>query len=165
VLAARSERALRRLQRRIDFAAAERDGFVVRSTGVDLDTGTVGVELITARSDHLEYFQARYGGDVTTTVIATEPTSPARAHIFSYRVAPDGASLLVAYESGGGVRFDRRELAEYDDRVEIAIVVQRPIGASTLESRRSERAVALSRPLGTRAVVDATTHERLVPNC
>jgi len=136
----------------------------VQSTGVDLDTGSVVVELITARADHLAYFRARYGSDVTTKVIATEPTSPARAHIFCYRVAPDGASLLVEYESGGGVRFDHRELAERDDRVEVAIVVHRPNGPSTLESRRSEQAVTLSRPLGARVVIDATTGKRLPAN-
>lgn len=158
----RNERELRRLQRGIDFAAPERDGFYVQSTGVDIDARTVLIELITARTDHLAYFRARYGSDVTTRVIATEPTSPVCAQIFAYRVTPDGATLLVAYESGGGARFDHSELAEYDDRVEIAIVVQKPNGPTTLESRRSEQAVALNRPLGARAVLD--TAKRLIPN-
>jgi hypothetical protein len=46
-----SERQLGLLQDRIDWDAAQADGFYVTSTGPDIDTGKVDVELITRRAD------------------------------------------------------------------------------------------------------------------
>jgi hypothetical protein len=157
-----SERQLSRIQDRIDFDAHSADGFHVSSTGVDIDLGKVAIELITRRTDHLEYFRARHGPHVVTSVIATEPTSPDCRRIFRYRLAPDGLSLRIAYEAGGGATFDRVELVESDARVEIGVVVQQPNGAVRADSRIAEHTVTLSRPLGTRRVVDATTG-RTVP--
>jgi hypothetical protein len=71
-----SERDLTRIQDRIDFKAAERDGFDVVSTAPDIDRSAVTIELITARTDHLAYFRERYGRHVVTEVVATERYSP-----------------------------------------------------------------------------------------
>jgi hypothetical protein len=158
-----SERALRRLQDRIDFDAHEPDGFHVKSTSVEIDTSTVDIGLITKRSDHAEYFRARYGPRVRTLVIATELTSPECAEIVGYDVAADGVTLTVRYASGGGATFDRYELVEYDDRVEIGIVEQGPNGPRTADYREGRATVVLSRPLGSRRVVDATTGRRVRP--
>jgi hypothetical protein len=73
----------------------EPDGFYVRSTTVYIRAGIVQIGLITRRTDHLEYFRARYGPHVVTYVIATELTSPECAEILSYRAAPDGLSLQL----------------------------------------------------------------------
>lgn len=156
-----SERALRRIQDRIDFDAHEADGFHLRSSSVDIYTGTVTIGLITKRADHAEYFRARYGPHVRTFVIHTELTSPECAKIVGYRPAPDGLSLELTYESGGGATFDRVELVEYDDRVEIGVVEQGPNGPRTLELRYEATTVVLARPLGERKVVDATTGKRV----
>lgn len=158
---ARSYRSLRRLQHRIDFRAHEPDGFHVSAAGVDVYRNRVRIEVITRRTDAEAYFRARYGPGVTTDVIATELTSPACAGLFDYRPAPDGRSITVGYEAGGGARFDRFELVEHADRVEIAIVVQRSNGPVTSDSRRAEATVPLSAPLGSRHVVDAVTGRRL----
>ena len=95
----------------------------------------VVIELITERTDHLEYFRARYGPAVTTEVIAATLTSPACATLYGYRPADDGMSLAVSYESGGGAEFDHVEVVEHADRVEVAVVVQRPNGFVTADSR------------------------------
>jgi hypothetical protein len=158
-----SERELSRIQDRIDFDAHEPEGFHIAGTTVDIYTGTVAIDLITRRTDHLEYFRARYGPYVRTYVIATELTSPECAEILSYRTAPDGLSLQLRYASGGGATFDHVELAEYDDRVELGVVEQGPNGPRTADYRVGEATVALSRPLGARTVIDATTGKRVRP--
>jgi hypothetical protein len=152
-----SERDLTRIQDRIDFKAAERDGFDVVSTAPDIDRSAVTIELITARTDHLAYFRERYGRHVVTEVVATERYSPACAVINEYAV--DGARLDIGWESGGDVRFDHIEVVEYDDRVEIGVVVQAYNGFHTLESTTTHTPVELSRPLGDRVLIDATTGE------
>ena len=151
---ARSERSLRRLQDRIDFEAHEPDGFHVASTRVDIDRSEVVIELITQRQDGEAFFRARYGPSVTTRVIATELTSPECAGLFGYRPAPDGNSLTIVYESGGGATFDHVEVVERPDRVEIAVVVQAPNGFRTGESQQAEQVVSLAAPLAGRRVID-----------
>jgi hypothetical protein len=151
---------LRRIQDRIDFDAHEADGFHVSTTGVDIDANKVDIGLITKRTDHGEYFRARYGPHVRTFVFATELTSPECAEIVSYEVATDGVTLTVRYTSGGGATFDRYELVEYDDRVEIGIVEQGPNGPRRADYREGVATVTLSRPLGARRVIDATTGRR-----
>jgi hypothetical protein len=152
-----SERRLRRIQRRIDFDAHEPDGFHVAGAGTNIFTNTVEIGLITKRDDHEEYFRARYGPHVRTFVIATELTSPECAPLVVFRLSADGLTITVRYATGGGATFDRYELVEYDDRVEIGIVEQAPNGFRTDDYEEQEATIVLSRPLGARAVVDATT--------
>jgi hypothetical protein len=163
VRVALSHLALRRLQDRIDFDAHEPDGFHVESTFVDTAANEVAIDLITKRTDHAEYFAARYGPHVTTRVIATELTSPECAPLVDFRVSPDGMAITVRYATGGGATFDRYELAEFDDRVEIGIVEQAPNGFRTDDYSEEEATVVLARPLGDRAIVDATTGKRARP--
>lgn len=154
-----SERALGRLNDRIDFDAAERDGLVVVSSGPDIDTSTVELELITERTDHLAYFRERYGPHIATKVIATELYSAACTTVSDYVV--DGTRLDVGYEAGGDVKLDHVEVTERGDRVEIGVVVQSYNGVQTLDSRTARTTVELSRPLGDRTVIDASTGERV----
>lgn len=152
-----SERALGRLTDRIDSGAAERDGLVPVSWGPDIDRSVVEIELITKRTDHLAYFRERYGPHVATRVIATELYSPACTALYDYRAGPEPAQLTIGWEAGGGAKLDHVQVAESDDRVVLGVVVQAPNGPRTAELRREEAAVTLSRPLGDRTVVDATT--------
>ena len=156
-----SYRTLRRIQRRIDFDAHEPDGFHVESTTIYTETNNVVIGLITKRTDHAEYFRARYGPHVVTQVIATELTSPECAPLVDFRVSADGMAITVRYATGGGATFDRYELVEYDDRVEIGIVEQAPNGFRTDDYDEQEATVVLGRPLGDRAIVDATTGKRV----
>jgi hypothetical protein len=156
-----SYRGLRRIQERVDFDAHEADGFHVMSTGISIGAGKVRIGLITKRTDHAEYFAARYGPHVETHVMATELTSPECAEIVGFHASPDGLTLTVRYASGGGAEYERYELVEHDDRVEIGIVEQGSNGFRTLERVEKEQAVVLSRPLGTRRVIDATTGKRV----
>jgi hypothetical protein len=158
-----SERALRRIQDRIDFDAHESDGFDVKTTTVDIDSSKVQIGLITKRTDHRAYFRSRYGRHVRTFVIATEQTSPECAEIVGYVVSADGLTLTIRYASGGGATFDRAELVERDDRVEIGIVEQGPNGPRTSDYYEGAATVRLARPLGTRRVVDATTGKTVRP--
>jgi hypothetical protein len=157
----KSYRALRRIQDLIDFDAHEADGFHLSSTGVDIDANKVDIALITKRADHAEYFRARYGRHVRTFVIATELTLPECAPLVGYEVAADGVTLTVRYATGGGATFDRYELVEHDDRVEIGIVEQGPNGFRTDDYVEQEATIILSRPLGARRVIDATTGRRV----
>ena len=158
-LVAISERALGRLQDRIDWEAAERDGFHVTTSAPDIDRSVVELELITKRTDHEAYFRERYGSHVSTRLIATELFSPACRNLHDY--VADGARLTIGWEAGGSVEFDRVEVAEHDDRVVIGVVVQSYNGPQTADSRREDHMLTLSRPLGGRRVIDATTGERV----
>lgn len=154
-----SERALTRLQDRIDYDAPERDGIHVVGSSPDIERGVVELELITERTDHLAYFRERYGPRIATTVIATELYSPGCRSLHDY--AADGTTLTVGWEAGGQATFDHVEVAEHDDRVEVGVVVHEYDGVQTADSRREEAVVTLSRPLGDRRVVDATTGRRV----
>ena len=156
-----SYRTLRRIQDSVDFDAHEPDGFHVKMTSVEIETSKVEIGLITKRTDHAEYFAARYGPHVVTFVMATELTSPECAEIVGFHASPDGMALTVRYASGGGATFDRYELVEHDDRVEIGIVEQGPNGPRTADYVEQEATVVLSRPLGSRHVIDATTGKRV----
>ena len=157
----RSYRSLRRLQGRIDWDAHAADGFHVTTTGIRVSRNQVVIGVITKRADAEPYFRARYGDGVTTEVLATELTSPSCADLFGYRPAPDGMSIVIGYEAGGGAQFDHFELVEHPDRIEVAVVVQISNGPITADSRRAEAIVPLAAPLGTRRIVDTTTGKRL----
>ena len=70
-------------------------------------------------------------------------------------------TATIAWEAGGDVKLDHLEVSERQHRVEIGVAVQSFNGVQTAESRRKEATVELSRPLGDRAVIDATTGERV----
>ena len=150
-----SYRDMERLAARIMKAGADRDGIRVTYAEPDIGTNTVQVSVITTRTDAAAYFRARYGPRVRTRVVATELYSLRCRSLHDY--VPDGARLTIGWEAGGRVTLDHIEVAEYDDRVEIGVVVQSYNGVQTLESRRVDALVELSRPLGDREVVDATT--------
>jgi hypothetical protein len=117
--------------------------------------------VITERTDAAEYFRARHGPRVRAQVIATELYSRRCTSIFDHRAGPDPAQLTIGWQAGGGAEFDHVQVAEFDDRVVLGVVVQSPNGPRTADSRRKEAVVTLSRPLGDRAVIDATTGKRV----
>jgi hypothetical protein len=129
------------------------------ATGPDIDRSVVKIELITKRTDHLAYFRKRYGRHVATLVIATERYSPACTPINSYET--DGARLKIGWEAGGDVELDHVEVTEGEDRVTVGVVVQSYNGGQTLESSTAYTTVELSRPLGDRTLIDATTGRRV----
>ena len=90
-------------------------------------------------------------------VIATPLTSPRCARLWDAEAGPGPSELTIGWQGGGGATFDHAEIAEYDDRVVVGIVVQSPNGYGTAELRRGEETLTLSRPLGDRKVIDATT--------
>ena len=102
----RSERQLRRLAHRIgrDDRELRAAGFQLSSWGADIVSNTVEVELITARTDHAEYFARRYG-PVTTNVIATEPTRLECSEADAYEISPDGNGLVLHWGSGSSRDF------------------------------------------------------------
>ena len=157
-----SERQLRRVANRIDpdLKELEAAGFELSSWGPDISTNTVEVELITKRTDHTEYFAARYG-PVTTTVIATEPTRLECAEASAYRISDTGRSLVLGWGASGDAEPSHIELTEHADRVEVGIVQRLPSGGQTDDFVGYQLRVALSAPLGERAVIDAATGLRL----
>ncbi len=157
-----SERQLNRVANRVgrDWRKLKAEGFDLQGWGADIVANTAEVELITRRTDHAEYFAQRYG-PVTTKVIATEPTRLDCASAGNYGVSGTGRSLVLRWGTGGGAEIETVELAEHADRVEVGIVERVPNGARTLELRFMSRRVALSAPLGDRAVIDAATGLRL----
>lgn len=156
-----SERALGRLQDRIDWRAAERDGFFISTTSPNIDTTTVDLELITERTDAAAYFRERYGPRVRAVVTATELYSPRCTSLWDY--VADGTRLTIGWEAGGQVEFDHAEVAETDESVTVGVVVQSFNGVQTADSARADHVIELSRPLGARKVIDATTGKPIRP--
>jgi hypothetical protein len=157
-----SERELRRLAGRIrrDLREHEAVGFDLSSWGPDLDTNTVRIELITTRTDHAEYFAARYG-PVTTQVIATEPTIAMCTQAEGFEISGDGMRLTLGWSSSGDAKPGGVELREYEDRVEVGVVERLPSDGWTDDDVGYTSEVALSAPLGDRAVIDAGDGRRL----
>ena len=156
-----SYRGLRRIQDRVDFDAHEADGFHVSGTGADIRRSVVRIELITKRADHRAYFQAIYGPFVRTRVIGTELTVRECAELHGWRPATGPSEIEVLWEAGGGGVFAATEVAEYPDRVEVAVIGEFPAGARTSDSIARPQTVRLSAPLGDRKVVDVLTGRRL----
>jgi hypothetical protein len=159
-----AEADLRALQDRIsaDGEALEAEGFDVRGLAVDGDANRVQVQLVTARSDHAAYFQARYGPAVTTYATA-EPTRLECTKLERVRVSSTGRSLRLDWLYSSGDAFERVELAEHDDRVEVGIVLRVDAFARHADARPARTRVPLSRPLGGRRVIDAATGLRPSP--
>jgi hypothetical protein len=142
---------------RRELAAA---GFQLVGRGPDVATNTARVRLITARTDHAEYFAQRYG-PVTTEVVATEPTSFACAEARRYEILSDGRRLVLDWESRDIATFERVDVVEHPDRVEVGIVERVRNGAMHYETERDRARVVLSAPLGDRPVIDTATGRRL----
>ncbi len=87
-------------------------------------------------------------------------TSLECARLDGYR-ADEGTGLRLFWTTGGGGELERVEVAEYDDRVVIGVVERVPNGPRTLEAAGAQHVVTLSRPLGDRKVIDATTGRRV----
>ena len=158
-----SERALDRLRDRVDTRAAARDGIHVSSTSYDTDAAKVDLGVITERTDAAAYFRARYGPRIRVRVIAKTLYSPRCTNLWDAVAGPGPAELTIGWEAGGGAKFDHVEVAEHDDRVVIGVVAQVPNGFRTADSRREQHTLTLSRPLGGRTVIDATTGEAVGP--
>jgi len=135
-------------------------GFHLESTGHAAD-GYLHVELITKRTDYKAYFTKRYGKALKFEVYAIDVYSYVCSASKSYRVAEDGMSVTVAYDSGGQNQFARIEVSEFPDHVEVGVVEKVYNGGNT-DDLRFETAVAkLSAPLGDRPVLDAYNKQPL----
>jgi hypothetical protein len=156
-----SYRQLRRLQNRISFEAHTADGFHVVTTAPATVRNAVRIELITARTDHREYFTARYGPHVRTKVIARTLTSPSCGDLFGWLPGDGPAQVVLVFEAGGGTVADHAEVVEHADRVEVALVVQEPNGPRTADSSAERFTVTLAAPLGDRRIIDVQTGKRL----
>lgn len=143
------------------FAEAEQlaaEGFHVMTGHIGEDRVEIG--LITARDDHARFFRDRYGA-VETELIATRLTTRVRTAIDGYRT--QGRRLRVFYSTGGGARLVRVNVREWPGRVRVTVVERVPNGPRTLELRLAHATVRLSRPLGDRRVIDASTGRRVRP--
>ena len=158
-----SMRELRRVQNRIsdDWEALKAAGFDMTTVGVDIDTNTVEVELITKRTDGAAYFKSRYG-PVTVVVIASEPDALECEQANYYSVSRDGTGLTVFWQRSGSAKSERIDVVEHDDRVEVGVVDRVPNGPITADAELDHRRVRLSRPLGDRAVIDLADGRRLL---
>jgi hypothetical protein len=145
-----------------DDDALEAEGFDVRGLGIDIDRNRVRVDMVSARADHAAYFQARYGPAVTTFATA-EPTRLECAKLQRVRVSSTGRSLRLDFVYSSGDAFERVELVEHDDRVEIGIVLRVDAFFRFSDARPAHTRVPLSRPLGDRRVIDAATGARPSP--
>jgi hypothetical protein len=152
---------LDRIARRVQRDRREAAGFELGANLVpDLATNTVRVRLITARTDHAEYFAQRYG-PVTTEVIATEPTSLECAEAGRYRISSTGRGLVLRWQSRDVATFARVDVVELADRVEVGIVERVRNSAGNYEDRSDRTRVALRAPLGDRAVIDTASGRRI----
>jgi hypothetical protein len=157
-----SEHALTHLANSVwkDAKRLRAAGFILTSTGVG--AFTADADVITTRTDAKAYFRRRYGAGLKVSVIATEETELECAASGTYSIAPDGKSITVYWTTGGGAKTERVELTERADQVEVGVVERVPNGPRTLEAIGAEQTVALSAPLGGRAVYDAATGLRML---
>jgi hypothetical protein len=137
-----------------DALAAE--GFDVRGLGPDLDLNRVMVQMVSARTDHEAYFQARYGPAVATYAVA-EPTRLDCTKVVRLRVSSTGRSLVLDWLYSLGDDFERVELVEHEDRVEVGVVLRVDAYFRFSDAREARTRVQLSRPLGDRRVIDTAT--------
>jgi hypothetical protein len=158
VRVAHSMRDLEAIAERIsgDDDTLEREGFTVAIVGADVGENAVVVELITARTDADAVFRERYG-PVTIEVIATETHSLVPAALTDYRVS--GRELIVQYEKSG--ELVRVDLAEHNDRVEVAVIVRCWNGPTAAVLVHASVSAELRGPLGDRAVIDTAAGGRL----
>ena len=135
-------------------------GFELAAGAPDIDTNTASVELITARTDHAEYFRNRYG-PVTTEVVADRAGPGSRAptaRLYEYR---ETAAACVLHWSTGSSSQARNGSSSRASRSRRG----RDRGARPERNRdgrpdsHSSR-VTLGAPLGDRPVIDAATGRR-----
>jgi hypothetical protein len=139
-----------------DRDALEAEGFDVRNVGIDTETNRVVVHMVSPRPDHLEYFQARYGPEVHTIAVP-EPTRLDCQKLQRVRVSSTGRSVRLDWVYSRGDEFERVEVAERGDRVEIGIVLRVDAFFRFSDARPDSTRVVLSRPLGKRRLIDAAT--------
>ena len=159
-----SERTLDRARNRVsdDFKALAKAGFHVQSSSYDTDKGVAEIELVTKRTDTKAYFAKRYGKLVKPIVTGSETTVLECAPSTAFKIEPDGLTIRPRYESGGGAEYERTEVTEFPDRVEIGVVERAPTGARTLDLQIGYAPpTTLSAPLGDRPVIDRRTGKRL----
>jgi hypothetical protein len=158
-----SLRALRRVGNRIgdDYEALKHAGFELTQFGADIVTNTVGVSLITERTDAAAYFRDRYG-PVTVQVIATEPTFLDCEDAFYYEISGDGRGVTIHWDRAGGVTPERIDVTEHPDRVEVGVVDRVPHGGTEDMAVHERGTVRLAQPLGERPVVDMADGRRLL---
>ena len=159
-----SERTLDRARDRVsdDIEQLAKVGFHVQTSSYDTDKGVAEIELVTKRTDTKAYFAKRYGKLVKLIVTGTETTELECAPATAFKIEPDGRSIRPRYESGGGAEYERTEVTEFPDRVEIGVVERAPTGPRTLDLRIGDApSTTLSAPLGDRPVIDTRTGKRL----
>ena len=159
-----SERTLDRARNRVsdDFKQLAKAGFHIQISSYDTDKGVAEIELVTKRTDTKAYFAKRYGKLVKPIVTGTETTVLECAPSTAFKIEPDGLSIRPRYESGGGAEYERTEVTEFPDRVEIGVVERASTGARTLDLPIGYAPpTTLSAPLGDRAVIDTRTGKRL----
>ena len=104
---------LQALEERIDADrdALEAEGFDIRLVYYDVERGDVLVQMVSARTDHEAYFEARYGPYVTTFAVADEK-EPACADLDGVRVSERRPHAPAALD----VQHRRGALARRADR-------------------------------------------------
>ncbi|HEY6890207.1 MAG TPA: hypothetical protein VI300_20555 [Solirubrobacter sp.] len=163
----RARYSLRELERLNDRIYGQRKtlgkaGFHLVSSSVAIE-GYVELDVITRRTDARAYFRKRYGaGAIKLNVFIGDEYSLSCAAASSYEIAPDGLSLTVRWNSGGGAKPVKIEVAEFADHVEVGAVERVYNGPREDIATVLSLAGALSAPLGDRPVIDAANGQRLL---
>ena len=113
------------------------------------------VDLATRRTDAQAYFAQRYGRRVKPIVRAKDPTVVECATAVTFERSPDPHTVTIGYDSGGGATFERLELTETADHVEVGVVERASSGPRTADYERGRTTITLATPLGDRPVIDA----------
>lgn len=155
----RSLRELISIQDAIDWDALAADGVHVVSTSWDIDRNRVRVEFHSPRPDAEQLLTERYGRAIH--VVRLPATTPLCVDPDGFRLAPDGVTLTLLFETSSPDTTVRPDVREQPDRVLVGVVEDVGHGLAFATVRR-EVTLTLATPLADREVRTITTR-RPVP--
>jgi hypothetical protein len=89
------------------------------------------------------------------------PFLPRCARLERYEAGEGSIELVLRWTTGPSIALERVEVREGKRSLVVGVVERVPTGPMTLEGMAARVAIRLTRPLGGRAVIDASSGRRL----
>jgi hypothetical protein len=158
-----SEQELKVVQKRIQPEHAKLDAEGIRLTdwGSSSEENRVMVNLISARPDAIAVVEQLFGPAVRATLIATTLARNVCRSADGYSVGPSGRTLRVFWRTNTAAELVRVKVRQATRHLRIGVIERISNGPVTAAAKCVEVFVKLKKPLGSRAVVDGETGQRL----